>query len=111
MNWVIRNLVGLPFVDTQCGFKLFTRRAADDIFANLTVHGWMFDVEALVLASKLGYRVQDIPVTWRDNPDSRVKPSHLLKTFRELVRIRAYWLRRQPERRFDEAGVARRSVS
>jgi len=98
MNFLIRRLSGLPFSDTQCGFKLFSRRAAQDIFPSLQTRGWMWDVEALIVARKLGYRVIDVPVTWINSPDSRVKASHAFRTVRELFRIRAYWFRRQPER-------------
>lgn len=98
MNRCIRLLSGLDFPDTQCGFKLFSRRAAADIFSNLTVRGWMFDVEALVLAQKFGYRVVDRPVRWLNSDDSRVKMSDAPKVFRELLHIRWYWLRRRPER-------------
>src|SRR5262245_37704556 len=73
MNRLIRAASGLGFSDTQCGFKLFSRRAARDIFPCLTVRRWMFDVEALVIARKLGYRVREVPVTWINSGDSRVK--------------------------------------
>lgn len=99
MNRLIRALSGLRFTDTQCGFKLFSRRAAADIFDNLRVRGWMFDVEALVIAAKLGYRVIDVPVTWINSGDSRVKLRHAPRILAELAGIRLYWLGREPERR------------
>lgn len=98
MNVLIRQLSGLKFVDTQCGFKLFTRRAAQEIFSNVTVRTWMFDVEVLVIAMKLGYRVTDVPVTWLNSGESRVRLSHAPRIFRELFHIRWYWLGRQPIR-------------
>ncbi len=104
MNYLVRRLSGLKFVDTQCGFKLFSRSAADDIFPNLTVGRWMFDVEVLILAQKLGYRATDVPVTWLNNGDSRVRLSHAPQAFRELIHIRRYWLRRLPARRSREEG-------
>jgi dolichyl-phosphate beta-glucosyltransferase len=58
--------------DTQCGFKLFSAAAAKDIFSNATVNGLAFDVEALYLARRMGYTIYELPVTWEDNPDSRV---------------------------------------
>ncbi len=96
VNWCVRRLSGLPFPDTQCGFKLFSRRAARDVFSNLTVCGWMFDVEALVLAQRLGYRAVDVPVTWINSGESRAKLSHAPRTVLELLHIRSYWLGRQP---------------
>lgn len=98
MNAIIRNISGLSFADTQCGFKLFSERAARDIFPNLTVKGWMFDVEVLIIADRLGYRITDVPVTWINSDDSRVKPSHFLRIVRELLHIRLHWLSRQPQR-------------
>ena len=67
----------------------------------------MFDDEALIIARKLDYRVIDVPVRWINSPDSRVKWWHMVRTLRELFRIRVHWLRRQPERHFlEETGVA-----
>jgi dolichyl-phosphate beta-glucosyltransferase len=106
MNLCIRGLSGLRYPDTQCGFKLFTRRAAQDIFSRLTIRRWMFDVEVLVLARKLGYRVLDVPVTWINSGESRVRLSHAPNIFSELIRIRLYWLWRRPERQREEAEVA-----
>lgn len=107
MNFLIRRVSGLPFTDTQCGFKLFTRQAAQDIFPNLRVRGWMFDVEILVLARKLGYRVAEVPVTWINSEQSRVRLSHAPRILAELLHIRLWWLRRQPERcRREETEVA-----
>jgi len=108
MNVLIRLVSGMDFPDTQCGFKMFTHAAAQDVFHNLTIYGWMFDVEALVIARKLGYRAVDVPVVWINSDDSRVRPLRdLPRTFAELIRIYTYWLRRVPERKGrDEAGVA-----
>lgn len=107
MNFLIRTLSGLGFPDTQCGFKLFSRRAARDIFPSLTTGGWMFDVEVLIIAQKLGYRIIDVPVTWVNSGDSRVKLRHLPRILGELVQIRTRWLGRQPERQHcEEAEVA-----
>lgn len=98
MNFLIRQASGLRFKDTQCGFKLFSQQAARDIFPNLTVRTWMFDVEALILARKLGYAIVDVPITWINSDESRVKAWHAFRVVRELLHIRWHWLRRQPER-------------
>lgn len=70
--------------DTQRGFKLFSTRAAKDIFSRLTVFGWGFDVEVLAIAKHFGYKIKEIPVTWNNNPNSRVNfwayPQVLLQT-------------------------------
>ncbi len=60
--------------DTQCGFKLFTRRAAQDIFRRTTVDGWLFDCEVLALAQRLGYSIKEVGIVWRHREDSRVRP-------------------------------------
>ncbi|MBM3526326.1 MAG: glycosyltransferase family 2 protein, partial [Alphaproteobacteria bacterium] len=72
-NLVVRKLTGLPFQDTQCGFKLFTRRAAQAVFALQTLEGFGFDVEVLYIATKLGFRAVEIPVVWRNVEGSRVR--------------------------------------
>jgi dolichyl-phosphate beta-glucosyltransferase len=59
--------------DTQCGFKLFRRKAAHDTFSRLTVKGFAFDIEALFLAQRSGYTIAECPVVWRNNPDTRVR--------------------------------------
>lgn len=82
--------VALPgLYDTQCGFKLFTRPAAEAIFPRLTIRRFAFDVEALYLARRLGYKVVEVPVTWQDSQESRVNPLRdSARMFEDLVRIR-----------------------
>ena len=62
-------------------------------------------MELLFLAKRLGYRVVDRPVVWRNSGDSRVRFRHLPNVFRELMHIRTYWLFRKPDR--PTAGVPR----
>jgi glycosyltransferase involved in cell wall biosynthesis len=59
--------------DTQCGFKIFSDRAAEEIFSRLHTHGMAFDVEVLYLAKLHGFFVNEIPVRWVHNSDSRVR--------------------------------------
>jgi len=59
--------------DTQCGFKLFRRAVADDLFAVSTVEGYGFDLELLYVAQRRGYRIAEIPVNWADQPGSKVR--------------------------------------
>lgn len=71
-NLLIRGILWLPLSDTQCGFKLFSAAAADKIFRNITIQGWGFDIEALALARKSGYRIATFAVPdWYDP-----KPAH-----------------------------------
>jgi dolichyl-phosphate beta-glucosyltransferase len=77
------------YPDTQCGFKLFRAAAAKDIFSRLRTEGFSFDVEVLWLSRKLGYRVRQVPVCWRNSPDSRVRLVRgSLAMLRDLWRIR-----------------------
>jgi dolichyl-phosphate beta-glucosyltransferase len=66
-------VVGLPgIVDTQCGFKFFQRHVARDLFRRQRIDGYMYDVEILALAQRLGYRIQEVPIRWHDDADSRL---------------------------------------
>ncbi len=91
--WAFRGLrrrLLLPDIrDTQCGFKLFRGDVARRLFAQLTTSGWLFDVEVLGLARRDGLRIAEVPVRWRDDRDSRVRPwAELLPTLCELLRLR-----------------------
>ena len=79
--------------DTQCGFKLFRHEASQEIFNRLTIQSALFDLEVLLIALKLGYRVAEIPVTWSHNPDTRLKLNlrTSLKRFVELFRLKYQW--------------------
>ena len=87
---MIHALVGLEEIpDTQCGFKFFRRAAARDLFARLTIDGYMFDVELLRMAQLSGYRIAQVPIRWRDDGDSRYNVVNgSIRNMRELVRIR-----------------------
>jgi dolichyl-phosphate beta-glucosyltransferase len=71
-NGVTRLVMGLPFADTQCGFKAFTRAAAQTIFQLQTIERWGFDPEILFIALKRGYRIEEVPVSWAHDERSRV---------------------------------------
>jgi dolichyl-phosphate beta-glucosyltransferase len=87
--WFMQTLVGLPGInDTQCGFKFFQRDAAKEIFRRQKVDAYMFDVEILAIARRLGYRIQQVPVRWRDDADSRLDlVSGNLRNVRDIFRI------------------------
>jgi dolichyl-phosphate beta-glucosyltransferase len=87
-NRLVR-LLAVPGVrDTQCGFKLFTREAARAIFSRTTVDRFAWDVEALLLARRLGFAVAEVPVLWFNSPDSRVTLLAGVQATLELFRIR-----------------------
>lgn len=83
-------LMAVPGIDdTQCGFKIFTRKAAQDVFSRLKMDGFSFDVEALIIARDLGYRIDEVPIRWAHQEGSKVS---LLRDgprmLRDLVKIR-----------------------
>lgn len=88
-NLMVRLLVGLPFWDTQCGFKVFSARAAREVFRRVRLEGFGFDVEALFIARKLGFRVVEVPVRWNHVEGTKV---HLwrdsVRMFLDLLRVR-----------------------
>ncbi len=90
-NAVIQGLTGLPIRDTQCGFKAFRRRAAIEIFQRQRLDGFAFDVEALYLASKLRFRVAELPIRWENATDSKVNVARQAwPMVREVLRIRKF---------------------
>jgi glycosyltransferase involved in cell wall biosynthesis len=72
-NQMIRLSHGVSFHDAQCGFKGVTRRAIEQLLPLAQDQAWFLDTELLLLAEAKGYRIKEIPVTWTDDPDSRVK--------------------------------------
>jgi dolichyl-phosphate beta-glucosyltransferase len=86
-NRIVRALGLLPFSDTQCGFKLFRGDLARDLFSRARVDGFAFDVEILLLAKDRA--VVEVPVTWRNDPQSRVSPVRDgLRMLRDVIRLR-----------------------
>ena len=92
-NVVMRIATRLPFHDTQCGFKLFRREAAQEVFSRVQIDGLAFDVEALFIARKRGYKTVDVPVRWADVEGTKVSLASGLKAFADLARIRRNALR------------------
>jgi glycosyltransferase involved in cell wall biosynthesis len=84
-NGVTRMVMGLHFADTQCGFKAFTRDAAQTVFQLQTIERWGFDPEILFIALKRGYRVEEVPVSWAH--DERTRMSYLKDGMRMLQDI------------------------
>ena len=83
--------LGITYRDTQCGFKVFTRQAARDLFDRQRLHSVIFDPEILWLAKHAGFRVAEFPVTWTHIGDSRIQYDNIRKSlfvFQELFRIR-----------------------
>lgn len=88
-NLLMRLIVGLPFWDTQCGFKLFRRDAAGAVFSRVKIEGFGFDVESLFLARKLGYKTVEVPVRWNHAEGTKVSMvGDSLKMFWDLALVR-----------------------
>ena len=73
LNWIVRFAFRTGVRDAQCGFKAAGRRAVEQVVPGVVDDGWLFDTELLVLADAEGMRIKEIPVTWHEDPDSRVK--------------------------------------
>ena len=87
-NWAARLLVLRGVNDTQCGFKLFSARAAESLFTLQRIDGFGFDVEILFLARRAGLVVREIPVTWEYGRDSKVSLASGARGFLDLFTIR-----------------------
>jgi glycosyltransferase involved in cell wall biosynthesis len=88
-NAVTRAIMRLPFADTQCGLKAFTRHAAQTVFRLQTIERWGFDPEILLIALKRGFHVVEVPVSWAH--DERTRMSYLrdgVRMLQEIVQIR-----------------------
>ncbi len=75
-------------LDTQCGFKGFTASATEKIISKCRIDRFAFDPEILLLAKKNGYKIKEIPVVWKNNPNTRVKLSSMVKMGLDLLKIR-----------------------
>jgi glycosyltransferase involved in cell wall biosynthesis len=87
-NLAMRTITGLPFHDTQCGFKLFESAAAREIFSRQTLDGFGFDVEVLYIAQHLGYRTLEVPVRWNDVAGTKVSMTGGLAAFLDPIKVR-----------------------
>lgn len=88
-NMLVHLILMKGIRDTQCGFKLFKRDIALDIFSIQKIDGFSFDAEILYIAKKRGYRIKSVPIIWSNSPNSRVKLLFSsLDMFFDLIRIR-----------------------
>lgn len=89
LRLLARHTLSVRVRDTQCGFKLFRAAVARDVFQQMTITGFSFDLELLFLAARRGYRIAEVPVQWVDAPGSKVDARREAQRFlRDLVRIR-----------------------
>lgn len=88
-NLVLRAITGLPFWDTQCGFKLFQASAAREIFRRQRAEGFGFDAEVLFIARRLGCRIVEVPVRWNHVEGTKMRLfSDTLRMVADLVAVR-----------------------
>lgn len=87
-NVLVQGLLLPGLSDTQCGFKLFTARAAEAAFGPCRLDGFSFDVEALYAARRRGLRIAEVPVVWRNDAATRVSLGGGGAAFADLLRIR-----------------------
>jgi dolichyl-phosphate beta-glucosyltransferase len=90
-NVAVQTLAIRGIKDTQCGFKIFTQKAARDIFSRCKLDGFSFDFEALMIGKDLGYRIAEVPIRWRHQEGSKVV---LMRDgprmLRDLVKLRLW---------------------
>jgi dolichyl-phosphate beta-glucosyltransferase len=87
----VNTFIGLPYrlTDTQCGFKVYDGDVARTLYAQCIDDGFLFDLETILRASHLGYRIHEFPVTWSCDPDTRLNPAkQALRTFPELIKVK-----------------------
>jgi dolichyl-phosphate beta-glucosyltransferase len=87
--FVVRVLLALPIKDTQCGFKLFSRKAAKELSSMQRLERWAFDAELLFIANRRGYKIREVPVEWANDPASKLNiVGDSWRMFCEILRVR-----------------------
>lgn len=96
LSWIFRQtaiiITGLPhrITDSQCGFKLYKGEIARELFNECQTRGFMFDMETLLRALQKGYRVEEFPVEWSCDLDTRLRPGRIaFSVLKELFRVRS----------------------
>ena len=88
-NWMVRMLILPGLQDTQCGFKCFRADVVEKVFPLVTISGWTFDVEALFIARRLGYKIEEIAIPWYYNSHSNIRVFRdSLQMGTDLIKIR-----------------------
>jgi glycosyltransferase involved in cell wall biosynthesis len=88
-NWIVQVMALPGLQDSQCGFKCFSREAAESLFPLQTINGWTFDVEILFIARRKRIPIKEIPIPWYHNPNSKVRVVRdSIQMFLEILLIR-----------------------
>ena len=104
MRLASRLLLGLPYRDTQCGFKLFPRHLAFELFSQQRSGSWVFDAEILVIARRSRLPIREVPVIWQPRGESRVGAGSAVSSAVGLLQIAL----RRWTRQYRRAGPPRR---
>ena len=88
VNLFIRRTLGLPYHDTQCGFKMFRAAPAREIFRAIGPSRWTFDAEVLLRARAAGYRIVELPIAWRNGASTRVKSTEVIADLGRLLKLK-----------------------
>jgi dolichyl-phosphate beta-glucosyltransferase len=91
---LVRLIVPLGIKDTQNGFKLFSREAAEGIFPHQNIFYWAFDVEILALADRLGYTTKEVPIVWVNDERSSMSIKGMVRMLFEVLLVRAHLMTR-----------------
>lgn len=95
-TWLSQVMLQLPLSDFTCGFKCFSASAAEAIFPRLTIDRWGFDSEQLYIARRLGFAIKEVPVTWINDPQTKVRlPHDIIRSLADLLTIRLNSVRRK----------------
>ncbi len=95
--WLVQSLFNTRIRDTQCGFKMLRREVIEEVFPKMSIWGWCFDVEMLMLAEMKGFKIKEVPITIIDRTRaSKVRPIKTsIEMFKDLLRIRAKFRRKE----------------
>ncbi len=100
-NFFVGAVLMKGFLDTQCGFKCFTRETAQALFSAQKLDGFAFDVEVLYLAKQKGYRIKEVPVMWKEGGESKVRFFRdSFRMLKDLLYLRRYYSTRLSSRKF-----------
>jgi len=89
-NIIVRAIFGLNFKDTQCGAKVFKKEVIKDVLSELKTKGFEFDVELLWRLKKKGYKIIEVPITWKHSEGSTFSLSNAPKMFFSLLKVRLW---------------------
>ena len=87
-NKLIKLLMHISIHDTQCGFKIFSKKSVNSIIPKTKINRWAIDIEVLTIAKNQNLKIGIIPIVWHCGPNSRVRIKGYLTTLRELLIIK-----------------------